>query len=200
MGDSAAKTEVVYGMKQANELLSKIKDFLTKYKYPALILLAGIVLMIIPTKKKTVDPVGASGTSASLTTAEAGTDINERVYCAQTEKRLEQILSQIEGAGAVRVMLTLQAGPQTNYLADQDMQRTTEGEKIAESSESKTVILSRGSSYNEAAIVKTEYPSFRGALVVSQGGDDASVRLRLVEAVSALLGLGTDKITVVKMK
>ena len=36
--------------------------------------------------------------------------------------------------------------------------------------------------------------------LVAQGAGNAAVRLELVNAVSALLGLGTDKISVVKMK
>ena len=39
-----------------------------------------------------------------------------------------------------------------------------------------------------------------GAVVVCEGGGDASVRLKLMEAVSALTGLGTDKIAICKGK
>lgn len=185
-------------MKRYQQIREKLKVFLTNYKYPALILLAGLVLMLIPTKKRS-----AGGTAEAIPTTEQTAEVfslSEHDYCRQTEQKLEQILSQIQGAGKVRVMLTLDSGPETMYLSDSDFQRSSDGGKSDESAVSKTVILSRGSSYNEAAIVKTEYPSFRGALIVTQGGDDASVRLRLTEAVSALLGLGSDKITVVKMK
>ena len=44
------------------------------------------------------------------------------------------------------------------------------------------------------------YPQFRGALVVCQGGGDPAVRLAVIEAVSALTGLGSDKISVVKLQ
>ena len=44
------------------------------------------------------------------------------------------------------------------------------------------------------------YPQFQGALIVSEGADNAAVRWNIVSAVSSLTGLGTDKITVVKMK
>ena len=44
------------------------------------------------------------------------------------------------------------------------------------------------------------YPQFQGALIVSEGADNAQVRWSIVCAVSALTGLGSDKITVVKMK
>jgi len=41
---------------------------------------------------------------------------------------------------------------------------------------------------------------YRGAVVVCQGGDNASVRLAVVEAVSNATGLTSDRITVLKMK
>ena len=38
----------------------------------------------------------------------------------------------------------------------------------------------------------------RGALVVCQGGDDPAIRLLMTQAVSALTGLGADRVTVCK--
>ena len=42
------------------------------------------------------------------------------------------------------------------------------------------------------------YPTYRGALVVCQGGDRADVKLAVTEAVSALTGLSSDRVTVAK--
>ena len=46
--------------------------------------------------------------------------------------------------------------------------------------------------------LQTVAPEFRGALVVCPGGGNAQVRLKLIEAVSALTGLGSDRIAVVR--
>ena len=43
-------------------------------------------------------------------------------------------------------------------------------------------------------------PVYQGALVVCSGGDDPQVKLALYEAVSALTGLRTDKISICKGK
>ena len=99
-------------------------------------------------------------------------------------------------AGQVSVMLTLETGERVEYQTD--VQASSDG---AQSSESrKTVILSEGSSYDKAAVAATTYPRFQGALIVCEGADSAAVRLRLLEAVSAVTGLSTDRITVVKMR
>ena len=47
-------------------------------------------------------------------------------------------------------------------------------------------------------MARTAYPTYRGALVVCQGGDRADVKLAVTEAVSALTGLSSDRVTVAK--
>ena len=86
------------------------------------------------------------------------------------------------------------------YQTDRREQTEQEGERSSREAEEKTVMQNRGSAYNEPAVVSTAYPVFQGALIVAEGGGDPEVRLRLSAAVSALLGLGADQITVVKMK
>lgn len=162
----------------------KLTAFLKKYKYPALVLLLGLALLLLP--------FGHSETEAEPT--ETATEQSD--HAEQTEEKLADILSQISGAGQVRVMLTLERGELTQYQTD--TQTSSDAERVQE--ERKTVILSAGSAYDEAAVSTVLYPCFRGALVVCEGAESAVVRLEIVQAVSAVTGLGADKITVVKMK
>lgn len=168
---------------------------LAKFKYPALILLLGLVLVLWGGKKTEEAQIDAPPAQTEPDRSDTGEE-----YCERTARQLESILSQIDGAGRVRVMLTLKSGGVTQYQSDYDSETQTDGERTVTSSQQKTVILSRGSAYNEAAAVQTEYPRFQGALIVSEGGGEPEVRFALTSAVSALLGLGTDKITVVKSK
>ena len=102
------------------------------------------------------------------------------------EARLEAILSRIDGAGEVKVLLTEEQGGEVFYQ--------TEGE------DGKTVLIS-GADRSESGLVRTtQPPSYRGAVVVCRGADSAAVRLAVVEAVANATGLGTDRITVLKMK
>ena len=59
-----------------------------------------------------------------------------------------------------------------------------------------TVVISQGSGVQQTVALQQLSPEFQGALVVCSGGDDPAVRLTLTQAVSALTGLGTDKISV----
>jgi len=54
------------------------------------------------------------------------------------------------------------------------------------------------SSQQESVVVQTIGPIFQGALLVCPGGDDPGVRLALIQAVSALTGLGSDRISICK--
>lgn len=114
----------------------------------------------------------------------------------KTRTELEAILSQIQGAGEVRLMLTLASGEENVYQTDTRKSTDSSGQTVQTS----TVLRAEGASAKQALITMTQYPRYQGALVVCQGADRASVRLAVMEAVSSLTGLGSDRISVVKMK
>ena len=109
---------------------------------------------------------------------------------------LEQALAQIDGVGEVRVVLTLQSGPR-RILAQDSQSTVDEGRTEAEVT---NVVISAGSGVEGTVTLQQLSPQFQGALVVCSGGGEPTVQLRLVEAVSALTGLGADKISVCKGK
>ena len=76
-------------------------------------------------------------------------------------------------------------------------------EDIDRSSDSvrEDTVLVSGDTRQEMGLVRQVIPpKYLGAVIVCQGGDRASVQLSVVEAVSAVTGLTTDRITVLKMK
>lgn len=164
-------------MPQADQLWK----LLDKYKYVLLILTAGLVLLLWPVEKKeepTPSALGGGWESFDL---------------AALEEKLSRILSQVEGAGEVTVALTVKSGTERVPLID----RSTSSRERESQVEEKTVVINTGG--GEQAVVRVERaPVFQGAVVVSQGGDRAEVRLLLTQAVSALTGLGADRITICK--
>lgn len=168
---------------RAAQLLEKLK----KFKYPALVLALGAVLLLWP---------GREQKPAEVPAAEP-----EPVAEAQTtqavEQQLSRLLSRIEGAGQVEVMLSLQAGEQTVWQTDES---GTEGTESAGASHSRTTVLVSQDGGQSGLAVQQLCPQYRGAIIACQGADSAAVRLSLVNAVAALTGLPADQITVVKMK
>lgn len=159
----------------------KIWKLLDKYKYVLLLILAGLVLLLWPAGGEE-PPVQESASGAA-----------EQFDLAALEEKLAKTLSQVEGAGKVTVTLTVKSGLEQVPLTD----RSTSVSERGNSVEEKTVVISTGSG-QEAVIRLQRGPVFQGAVVVSQGGDRAEVRLLLTQAVAALTGLGADRITVCK--
>lgn len=162
-------------------LEQRIKKWFGRYRYGLLVVALGIFLMMLPTG---TDHTPQSGTS------EAAQAENTSV-----SDELADILSQIRGVGKVRVMITEAAGAETVYQTDED----TTDEPDASTRRTETVVISGKES--ETGLVRTVTPpTYLGAIVVCQGGDDPSVRLAVSQAVSAVTGISTDRITVLKMK
>ena len=169
--------------KDVTRLLLPLRGALWKYRYVLLVVLVGAVLLLLPTG-------GGARAQPDGTAAGAALDYDP----SELETRLEAVLSRVEGAGAVEVVLTVRSGPRQVLAED----RTQEREGDRESGESTTVLLSRGSAGEETVAVEQRSPQFRGALVVCSGGDDPAVRLTLTQAVSAVTGLGADRISICK--
>ena len=159
----------------------KAEQLWKKYRLVLLSVLAGLLLMLFPldTDHEKTEEVLQERETFSL---------------EETERRMEEILGRIEGTGKLQLMLTLKSGSQLQLAEDTD--RSVDGDELQTKQE--TVTLNRGSGYQDVVITQQVYPSYQGALVVCQGADRAAVRLAVTEAVSALTGLSSDKITVVK--
>ena len=95
-----------------------IIDTLKKYKFVALILLVGLVLMLLPSGEKEQRMENDSGT--------------ESFSLAETERRLEALLKNVQGVGQVNVMLTLKSGS-TLELAEDSSTSMRESETKRES-------------------------------------------------------------------
>ena len=162
----------------------KLISYVKKYRYVVLVALVGVVLMLLP-----------SGGKEQQDTAEP-VNVSEAYSLAETERRMEQVLGRIRGVGQVQVMLTLKSGS-TLQLAENrsDTLRDTEARQ-----ERDVVTLNRGSGYEDVVVTEQTYPVYQGAVIVCQGAGDSGVHLAVVQAVSVLTGLGSDKITVVQWK
>ena len=161
----------------------RITEFAKKYKYAVIIVLVGVILMCLPGKKE-------DNQSADTTVVQAATE-------QQTlSDSLEQILSQIEGAGKVKVLLTESAGSETLYQVDEDVDTGTDSSSLR-----RDAVLVNGTDRAQTGLVRqVNPPEYLGAVIVCEGADHAGVRLAVVEAVRSVTGLGADHITVLKMK
>ncbi len=142
-----------------------------------LAVLLGLVLLLLPTGKKEekAEP----------------TEDGQRLSLSETEARLSELLSQVEGAGRVEVLLAEETGAR-QVLAQNETYRESA------TPDTEVVVLS-GSDGEEPVTLQVIAPGYRGAVIVAEGGGDPAVALALTRAVGAVTGLGADKITVMKM-
>lgn len=150
-----------------------------KYRYVLLILLVGVCLMLIPdlsSGRESTEPVSI---------------VQETV--PSLEQQLEQLLSQVKGAGKVSVMLTVENGEYTHYQTNDTYNGTAPQRQD-------TVLVTDKDRAQSGLVQRIDPPTYRGALVVCQGADSPAVRLAIVEAVAKVTGLDSSRISILKMK
>lgn len=175
-------------------------------KYMAVIFAGGIVIMAFSDKiqKPPSDSFGAKTAVESQDTADTDVDISQ----SDTEKRLEELFGNIDGAGNVKVMITYKSGPEkvlateTKSSEESSQERDTDGtERTSKnvSSEINMAYSQNNMSSGEPFIVKEKTPEIEGIVVVAEGGDDIIVKDAISKAAQALFNVPAHKVEVLKM-
>ena len=169
-------------------------------KYVVLMVL-GILLVIgatfLPLNNKPKEPI----TTTIKQVATGGEDD----YETEIEKKLTNMLSKMEGAGAVSVMVTIEANEEKVLAEDTsyNSQKTEEkdqagGTRMTDSlQQSNDVVLQNG---NTPYVVKEYAPEIRGVFILAEGADNSAVKEQITQAVSKLLDVPVHKISVEKKK
>lgn len=118
-------------------------------------------------------------------------------YVRYEEKRLEQILKKINGAGEVSVYIKIDGGGE-KVLARDSKSRIDEAESEGErSEESESYVVTGGkSSAAEPFVIRERAPEISGVLVVAEGAASERIRTEIYEAVKALYGMAAHRIKV----
>ncbi len=161
-----------------------------KYKYFIGVILVGVALLAssgLPEKE-----AETSGTESELT---------QEFDLSAFQQAVSESLSKIDGAGRVEVLLSLESGEESVYASDvnKSSQTASDGSSSSETYQSAMSILSDGSYGESPVLLKSNYPTFRGAVVLCDGADSSTVRLEITQAVSALCGISSDHISISKM-
>lgn len=157
----------------------RINALFGKYKYPILVALVGLGLMLLPSEQEPSEPAEPP-----------------RAVESSLEEKLEALLGRIEGAGQVSVLLTEREGSQTLYQTDSQTDADESGSRRTDD----TVLIEDENRTESGLVRQTLGPVYRGAVILCQGADDPTVKLAVVEAVRCVTGLGADQISVQKMK
>lgn len=166
--------------------VQKALQGIKKYKYVLLTALLGVLLLLLPQNEKAADSGSATPSTAENFDREA------------LQNEMETILSSLDGVGKLSLMLTVEGGGAYELAQDETASLKARGEEVDEQTrKTETVVLGSGTSA-EVVVTHSRYPRFVGALIVCEGGGKADVQLKVTQAVSALTGLSSERISVVK--
>lgn len=122
----------------------------------------------------------------------------------ELEKKLEGILSKMEGVGKVNVMITYSKGSEIVPMQNEISKVSTiheedsdGGTRVTENSDTTKEIIYSSGNQIETQTVMT--PVVKGAIVIAEGASNATVKSNIVSAVEAITGLATYKVQVFEM-
>ena len=146
------------------------------------------------------------GTAEYDETAGTGYVWEQEQYIKEMEAKAESLLSEVNGAGQVKVMITLRASSEQVVEKDMPVTRFQTSEQdsqggsrmVSEFATEDATVYRKGNGYEEPYVVKTLSPSVEGVVVVAEGAGNGEVSKNLSEAVQILFGVEAHRVKVLK--
>ena len=120
------------------------------------------------------------------------------------EKKLENILSKIEGVGKVNVMLTYSQSSEIVAMYNETSKDSSTEETdsnggtrtIKQVDSNKEVVFQNDNGQNVPITKTVVNPKIEGVIITAQGANNANIRTNIIQAVGAVTGVSTYKIQV----
>lgn len=126
-------------------------------------------------------------------------------YVRELENDLSSILSKIQGAGRVSVMITLESGTEIIPAKDESVSDKVTNEKDTsggtriineKTTDDKVVFAAAQGGNSKPLIIKEMNPEIKGVIVVAEGAKDSRVKLKISQAVQTVLDIPAYRVTV----
>ena len=150
-----------------------------------------------------------NNTSKQLATTNTANQTNQIQSMEETnlETKLEEILSQIQGVGEVKVLINYSESSEvvamyneTSKTSNTEETDTSGGtRKIQETDTQKDIIYQEDNGEKTPITQKIVQPKIEGAIITAKGANQANVKTNIIQAVEAVTGLATHKIQVFEM-
>lgn len=205
--------------KENNESIEENKDISNKKKIEnlAVFLVILIITLIIinfiwndsgdntNNDKKTDSNKKLAETNINETNITSGVGEDNSTYNMKDE--LEEILSNINGVGKVKVMITYASTETTipvyNEESTEENTEETDSEggtrTVTQTDVKKEVIYEENDGNKTLITQKTTSPEIEGAIITAEGADSVEIKTNIIQAVEAVTGLPTHRIQVFKM-
>lgn len=179
-----------------------VREWITKHlkiksKTDGIILiLIGIFILIVllPTgenaKQKNADETAGRGNSYTDESVSENQVQTDTEYVRMLEDQVQELIESMDGAGKVRVMLT---------LSDDGLTHLDKDVKTQEKTREETTVIYESGDTRQPYVIQKERPKVEGVVVVAQGGDQPRVMTEITDAMQSLFDLEVHKVKVVKM-
>jgi|AGTN01.1.fsa_nt_gi hypothetical protein len=186
----------------SEEFKTKVKSVIAKLKTIKNIeIIVGVVIIaIVALIYSTV----TSNQGKAKTASPAKTDAVTSNLADGLESRLEQILSQIDGAGQVKVMITFESSAEIVAASTTNRHSNTSsssgGGSTTTVTETISPIIVTNNGKSEIIILKQIMPEIRGVIIVAEGASNIRVRSELRRAAQTALGVNASSIEIFAKK
>ncbi|MGN1420085.1 MAG: hypothetical protein ACI4XC_01045 [Eubacterium sp.] len=173
---------------------NKIKDVFEYFKKNdskkiKIIIAVGLIGVILIAMS---DIFADSGKDSKAVTSD---NISYSDYTNELEDKLCNIISSIDGVGECKVMITLENSKENVYATD------NENKTDSDSASSKDEYVIYDSDNGETPVlIKEYYPKIQGVSVVCSGGDSIVVKEQIINTVTSLFNISTNRVSVSKIK
>lgn len=125
-------------------------------------------------------------------------------YRKQLEQELSDIISRIDGAGEVCILITMETTTEDVYAVEKKTEEKNSNSSSSDGGnsdgeyreENKYVTVKRKDGSEDAVLEKQIMPKIRGVLVVCDGGGNSVIKEKITQAVSGVLNISGGKVFV----
>ncbi len=173
-------------IKKWRSFVEKVKKIKNKEIIVGIVILAIVVVIYS-------NIAGVSGTKEQATADSA--EVGAVTITASMEARLGAILSSVEGAGDVKVMVSYCTTPEI-VTAVATESYTTENNGSTVTTETKTPVILNKNGDDEIVVLQELMPKVKGVIVVADGGGDIAVKMALISAIQTVLEVNANQIAI----
>ena len=107
-------------------------------------------------------------------------------------------MSAVDGAGQVSVMITVDGSPELVYANEKDQTSSSNSSGSVTTSTYSSPIIVNVNGTSTALVMTEILPVVKGVIVVASGAGNVATKLDLLNAVSTLLDISTNQVTILK--
>ena len=179
-------------MQNIQEIINKFKQKIGNNAKIKIYIIA-LIICLLAVVLTSLKPFSKANSSGKAQTQESETDDSK------LNEQLTELISKINGAGRVKVMITYDTSDENVYAKDMDEEFANNENAPVEQRIKSEYIIINGSDGEEGLKIKNVYPTVRGVAVVCDGANDPNVKGQIVSVVSALFDINSTRISVAEM-